>query len=46
MSKGSTRRPRLISRQEESLRWKLAMGEITLTEFYKTLKELKGRKNA
>lgn len=33
MSKGSTRRPRSISREEEDLRWAYATGEINHTEF-------------
>lgn len=33
MSKGSARRPRQISREEEDLRWNLAYGKITLAEF-------------
>lgn len=40
MSKGSARRPRLISRQEEELRWKLVKGEINYREFYKIMIEL------
>jgi len=33
MSKGSTRRLRMISREEEDLRYKLAYGEISLVDF-------------
>jgi hypothetical protein len=33
MSKGSNRRPRLISSAMEDLRWKLLKGEITREEF-------------
>ena len=33
MSKGSARRPCLISPHEEELRWKLAQGDITRLEF-------------
>ena len=34
MGKGSKRRQCQISREEESLRWDLALGKITLAEFY------------
>jgi len=44
MSKGSKRRPTLISREENDLRWALLMGEVTTEEFDKRLKELKDRK--
>lgn len=49
MSKGSKRRPRLISREEEVLRYKYAYGEISKKVFNKLLKQhrehssLKGR---
>ena len=33
MSKGSTRRPCQISREEEDLRWALALGRITKEEY-------------
>ena len=38
--KGSTRRPCLISREEESLRWQLVQGEITLARFYAVKKRI------
>lgn len=41
MSKGSGKRPTLISREEERLRWDLFLGRITRAEFDKKLKELK-----
>ena len=40
--KGSTRRPTLISREEEDLRWKLAYGEIKREEFDKKMEQLHG----
>lgn len=42
MSKGSKRRPTLISRKEHDLRWALFTGGITSEEFdkYKRLEEL------
>ena len=40
MSKGSHRRPRLISREEENLRWKLAFGLVTFKRFEKRYNEL------
>lgn len=40
MSKGSARRPRLISRQEEDIRYALAFGRITFKEFEKKMKRL------
>lgn len=39
--KGSGRRPTLISKHEEDLRWKLAQGKITFNEFEKRIKELR-----
>ena len=41
MSKGSTRRKCLISREEESLRYDLAFGKITFAEWFKSTQELK-----
>jgi len=38
--KGSTRRPRLISRAEEDLNWALAYGKITFAEWEKKKKKL------
>lgn len=43
MSKGSQRRPSFISRQEEGLRWDLAMGYITRADFDRRYKELEKR---
>ena len=40
MSKTSKRRPCLISRKEETLRWQLVQGEITYREFYKAMCKL------
>ena len=42
--KGDKKRPCLVSREEESLRWRLLEGEITREEFDVTLKRLKERK--
>jgi len=39
MSKGSKRRPRQISREEEELRWQLATGEINKKTFDEKMKE-------
>jgi len=33
MSKGSQRRPILITREQEDLNWKLFLGQITLEEY-------------
>jgi len=41
MGKGSQRRPCLVSREEEDLRWKLALGKITHPEFCEEMKKLK-----
>jgi len=41
MSKTSKRRPCLISRAEEEIRWDLAYSRITRKEFDKRLKEIK-----
>ena len=41
MGKGSNRRPCLISREEETLRWDLAIGKITFNEFCAGMQELK-----
>jgi len=40
MGKGSTRRPTLISPEEERLRWKLAYGKITFKEYERRYKQL------
>ncbi len=40
MGKTSKRRPCLINRAEESLRWQLAQGEVTYREFYKAMCKL------
>jgi len=41
MSKGSKKRPTLVSNEENTLRWKLALGEITFDEYNKQYKQLK-----
>jgi hypothetical protein len=40
MSKGSRRRPCLISLAEEDLRWKLAFGRISESEFQSAMVRL------
>ena len=40
MSKGSERRPRQITRQEEQLRWQLATKRITFAQFERKYKQL------
>lgn len=40
MGKGSGRRPTLISREEEELRWALAYGGITRQEFDRKMKSI------
>ena len=45
MSKGSARRPCLISPFEEELRWKLAKGEITRLEFGATYKAMEAMRH-
>ena len=44
MSKESTRRKCLISREEESLRWALVTGEIKLARFYAVKKRIESGK--
>lgn len=39
MGKGDTRRPCLVSRKEEDLRYKLAQGEITYEQFIEAMIE-------
>lgn len=41
MGKGSARRPCQISREEEDLRWELAMGLITREQFEDSYRQLK-----
>ena len=41
MSKGSQRRPTLISREEEILRWDLALGVITMDVFTMKMRDIK-----
>ncbi len=41
MSKGSKRRPRLISREENDLRWQLALGAITMDVFTMKMRDIK-----
>ena len=43
--KSDKRRPCLVSREEEDLRWRLAQGRIDRKTFDKTIKKLKGEKN-
>ena len=45
MSKGSHRRKCLISREEETLRWDLALGVITMDVFTIKMKDVKAQKN-
>ena len=40
MGKGSKRRPSAITREEENLRWKLALGRITFKQFEGRYKQL------
>lgn len=40
MGKGDKRRPVQVSRQEENLRWKLALGRITFEEYKHRRKKL------
>jgi len=44
MGKGSGRRPCLVSRAEEDLRWDLKEGKISLATFKKKIKKLKENK--
>ncbi len=39
--KGSKRRPSAISREEETLRWRLAQKQITFGEYQRQYRELK-----
>ena len=43
MSKGSKRRPRQITKEEENLRWLLADGIISFKEFEHRFKTLKAQ---
>ena len=45
MSKTSKRRPCLISREEETLRYDLAFGKITFEEWFVGMQKLKVEKN-
>jgi hypothetical protein len=40
MSKGSKRRPTLVSREQEDLQWALALGEITFKQYEERRKQL------
>ena len=42
--KGSKRRKCLISREEESLRWALVKGEVSLARFYAVKKRIESEK--
>jgi len=39
--KGDSKRPRLISREEEDIRYALALGKITFEEYERRYKELR-----
>ena len=41
MSKGSQRRPRQVSREEEDLRWEYATTDMSLIEFNRKLRRIK-----
>jgi len=41
MSKGSRRRPRLVSREVEELRWQLAYGKISRATYDRKIKDLR-----
>lgn len=43
MGKGSKRRPAQVSEQEETLRWKLALGYITFKQYKQQRISLKKR---
>lgn len=43
MSKGSVRRPRQTTRQEDELRWALATGKITFTQYEYKFKLLRNK---
>ena len=45
MGKGSNRRPTLTSRDEESIRWDLLQGKITLRQFNGRMKNIKKVRN-
>ncbi len=45
MGKGSKKRPCLVSREEEKLRWFLFQGILTRGDFDKAMKKLKGEIN-
>ena len=45
MGKTSKRRPCLISREEETLRWDLALGKITYMEWVTGMAALEAQKN-
>lgn len=44
--KGSKRRPCLVNRKEEALRYQLAFGQIAFKQFEEKMKKLKDNKNA
>jgi len=44
MGKGSNRRPRLVSLEEEDLRWKLYQGKITERQFNLRLSKIRSKK--
>jgi len=43
MGEGSQRRPRLISQKEETLRWNLFRGRISVAKFKRELQKIKGK---
>ena len=43
MGKGSTPRPRQVSREELNLRWEYAEGKMTLKQFNQRLMEIRER---
>lgn len=45
MGKGSKRRPCLVSRKEENLRWLLIQGRISFNLFERKMKEVKKNAN-
>ncbi len=46
MGKTSKRRPCLISREEEALRWDLALGKITFAEWFAGMQMIKQKKDS
>ncbi len=44
MGKGSKKRPCLISREEENIRWALVYGKISFKKFEEKMKKIKENK--